>query len=581
MKILLRLLPYFKKYKKIIFLGIFSTLFSNIFGIIIPLLIRNAINSLKTESNFNNILQISGLILGSAALSGFFLYLTRRTIIVASRDIEYDLRNDFFSHLLRLPIRFYQNTPVGDLMAHATNDINAIRNFIGPAILYSSDTCIAFILIVSIMINMNPMITLYSFLPLPLITVFVYLISRKVHKRFEDVQDQFSVLTAKAQESLSGIRIVKSYVREKYEIESFEKTSRDYLQKNLKLVKIQSLMFPLMLLIIGISLLIVVWVGGKLVIEDKLSLGDMTAFIIYIGYLIWPMMAFGWVANLVQQSSASMKRIAKIMDIQPEIKDSADTDNNFNTIKGSIEFRNVSFSYNENRKNVLENINLDVKSGETLAIIGFTGSGKSSLVNLVDRIFDPTEGEIFIDGTNIKKIPLDVLRNQIGFVTQETFLFSTSIKENIAFGMDNFKEEDILFAADVSQILKDVENFPNKFDTVIGERGITLSGGQKQRVSIARAVMKNPKIIILDDCLSAVDTYTEEEILKRLKKFMEDRTSIIISHRISTVKHADKIIVLDNGKIVESGNHDQLIEFSGIYADLYYKQQLEKEIEEM
>jgi ATP-binding cassette, subfamily B, multidrug efflux pump len=581
MKILLRLKPYFRKYKKILLLGIFSTFCANIFGVIIPLLIRNAINNLKTGLDNILILETCGFILGSAAISGFFLYLTRRTIIVTSRDIEYDLRNDFFRHLLKLPIRFYQNTPVGDLMAHATNDINAIRNFIGPAILYSSDTCVAFVLIVSIMLSMNPMITLYSFLPLPLISIFVYLISRKVHKRFEDVQAQFSILTARAQESLSGIRIVKSYVREKHEIESFEKTSRDYLDKNMKLVKIQSLMFPLMVLIIGVSLLIVIWVGGKLVIEDKLTLGDITAFIIYLGFLIWPMIAFGWVANLVQQSTASMKRISKIMDIEPEIKDSADTDFNIKNIKGSIEFRNVSFRYNENSKNVLENINLKVKSGETLAVIGFTGSGKSSLVNLIDRIFDCTDGDIFIDSTNIKLIPLDILRSQVGFVTQETFLFSTSIKENIAFGTDEFKEEDILFAADVSQILKDIENFPDKFDTIIGERGITLSGGQKQRVSIARAVIKNPKILILDDCLSAVDTYTEEEILKRLKRFMEDRTSIIISHRISTVKHADKIIVLDNGTIAESGNHDELVTLDGIYADLYYKQQLEKEIEEM
>lgn len=581
MKILLRLFPYLKKYKKIIIIGIISTVFSNIFGIIIPLLIRNAVNKLQSNVNINVILETSGLILISAAISGFFLFMTRRTIIITSRDIEYDLRNDFFKHLLCLPLRFYQNTPIGDLMAHATNDINAIRNFIGPAILYSSDTSIAFVLIVSIMITLNPLMTLYSFLSLPLISIFVYLISGKVHKRFEDVQAQFSVLTARAQESLSGIRIVKSYVREKYEISSFEKTSYEYMQKNMRLVKIQSLMFPLMVFIVGISLLVVMWVGGKLVIEDKLTLGDLTAFIIYLGYLIWPMIAFGWVANLVQQSTASMKRLTKILDIEPEIKDTKETDYRIKDIYGGIKFDKVSFRYNENSPIVLNEIDLDIKPGETLAIIGYTGSGKSTLVNLIDRVFDATGGEILIDDHNIKNIPLDILRSKIGFVTQETFLFSTTIKENIAFGTDEYKEEDILFAADVSQIHKDVETFPNKFDTIVGERGITLSGGQKQRVSIARAILKNPQILILDDSLSAVDTYTEEEILKRLKQFMENRTSIIISHRISTVKHADKIIVLDNEKIAERGNHDELVALGGIYTDLFFKQQLEKEIEEM
>jgi ATP-binding cassette subfamily B protein len=581
MKILLRLLPYILRYKKNIIIGISCTVVANGAGVILPLIIREAIDNLNNHIDSIVLLKSAGLILFLAAISGIGLYFTRRTIIVASREIEYDLRNSFFNHLLKLPLTYYQNTPTGDLMAHATNDINAVRNFLGPAIMYSSDTILAFILIMIIMISMSPALTLYSFLPLPLITLFVYNIARKINKRFEDVQSQFSVVTAKAQESLSGIRVIKSYVREKFEIKSFENVSFDYFSKNMRLVLIQSLMFPLMIFIVGISLLIVIWIGGKMVIDNELTLGEIIAFIMYLGWLIWPMIAFGWVTNLLQQSSASMKRLAKIMDIIPEIKDTENTDYSVKNIKGDIEFENVSFKYNLDSIDVLKNINLKIPSGSTLAIVGYTGSGKSTMVNLITRLFDITGGEILIDGKNIKDIPLDVLRRNIGYVTQETFLFSSSIKENITFGIENYNDDEIYGVANIAQIDKDVQTFPNKYNTIVGERGITLSGGQKQRLSIARALIKNPDILILDDCLSAVDTYTEEEILKHLSDFMKDRTSIIISHRMSTVKNADMIIVLDNGKIAEMGTHDNLMLKEGIYADLYIKQQLEEEIEEM
>jgi ATP-binding cassette, subfamily B, multidrug efflux pump len=580
MKILLRLKPYLLKYKKLYILGFLATLGSNFSANMVPLIIRDSIDSLKGNVTSDSILRTALLIVGISVMSGFFLFLTRRTIIVASRKIEYDLRNDFFDHLLKLHLRYFQSTPTGDLMAHATNDIGAVRNFLGPAIMYSADTIVAFIMITSIMLSINPVLTGLSFIPLPFISIFVYLIASSVNKKYDAVQAQYSILTAKAQESLSGIRVVKSFVREDNEIKSFEKISRAYLDKNMKLVKVNSLMAPLMLLFIGISLLIIIWVGGKMVITDTLSLGNLTAFMIYLGWLIWPMVAFGWVANMVQQSAASMKRITVILDTEPEIKNKS---GNIlvSELKGNIDFKKIHFRYNENLPEVLNDIDLHISAGTTLAIIGNTGSGKTTMVNLISRLFDVSSGTLEIDGNDIRRIPVEVLRNNIGYVTQETFLFSTTIKENILFGVDTSSDEDFKLAVEIAQIDKDVQTFQDKYDTVIGERGITLSGGQKQRVSIARAVLRKPTILILDDALSAVDTYTEEEILKRLTKFMQSRTSIIISHRISTVKNADLIIVLEDGKIAESGKHEDLIKTQGIYAELYTKQLLERELDEI
>ncbi len=580
MKILSRLFPYILKYKKLYILGFLATIGSNLSAVTVPLIIRDSIDSLKSGIHTDAILKAALTVIGVSIAAGFFLFATRRTIIVASRKIEYDLRNDFFDHLLKLNLRYYQNTPTGDLMAHATNDINAVRNFLGPAIMYASDTIIAFFLITGIMISINPLLTGLSFIPLPFISIFVYLIASSVNKKYEAVQAEYSVLTARAQESLSGVRVVKSFVREENEIKEFEKISKEYLRKNMKLVKVHALMFPLMVFFIGFSMLIVVWFGGKMVIDDILSLGNLTAFIIYLGWLIWPMIAFGWVANLVQQSAASMKRLAKILDTESEIENKSGIPDGL-VIKGEIKFNNTGFKYREELPYALKEINITVPEGSTLAVIGTTGSGKSSMVNLVMRLFDVTEGSIEIDGRNVKDYPVEFLRKKIGYVTQETFLFSTSIRENILFGVDSASEDEFNSAVDIAQISKDVEAFPEKFDTVIGERGITLSGGQKQRVSIARAVLKKPSILILDDALSAVDTYTESEILKRLKVFMSGRTSIIISHRVSTIKDADKIIVLDGGKIIESGTHDELLALNGVYWDLYQKQLLEEELDEL
>ncbi|MFA6542082.1 MAG: ABC transporter ATP-binding protein, partial [Bacteroidota bacterium] len=422
---------------------------------------------------------------------------------------------------------------------------------------------------------------LMALVPLPFVSFAVYRLGKIIHSKFNDRQEQYSLLTTRAQENLSGARVVKAYGREEYEIEQFRKVSWDYFKKNLVLAKAQSVMWPLMYVLVGLSLVIAVYFGGLKVIRNEISIGTLTAFFTYLSMLIWPMIAFGWVTNMVQQGSASMKRLAKIFDTVPEIQDTEETDRSISALEGEIDFKDVSFSHKGAEHPTLNGIDLHIPKGSTLAVVGYTGAGKSSLVNLIPRLYDVTGGALMIDGVNIKKIPLSVLRQHIGYVPQETFLFSDSIAENIRYGNDDANKELIHDAAEISQIAKDVADFPQRFETMLGERGITLSGGQKQRTSIARAVLRKPKILILDDSLSAVDTYTEEAILSQLRTVMKGRTSIIISHRISTVKDADQIVVLDKGKIVERGTHDELVQLKGIYAGLYEKQLLEKELEEI
>jgi len=586
MKPLLRLTPYLLRYKKTLLLGLATVVLSNLFNVIQPRLIGLAIDKLKTGTELHHIDEKSivfyaAAVVGLSLIAGFFTFLTRQTIIVTSRHIEFDMRNDFLSHIQKLSLSYFQNTPTGDLMAHATNDINSVRNALGPGIMYPTDTLMTFTMTLVMMFWSNWQLTLLALIPLPLVSYAVYKLGKLIHEKFEGRQEQFSRLTMRAQENLSGIRIVKAYVREKYEIDLFQDLSQDYLRRNLVLAKIQSLMWPLMFLLVGCSLVITVYVGGLKVMDGEISIGTLTAFFGYLSMLIWPMIAFGWVVNILQQGAASMARLSKIMDTKPEIDDSNVTIHSITDISGQIEFRNVSFIHKNASIPTLRNINLTIPAGATLAIVGYTGSGKSTLVNLIPRLYDATDGEVLIDGRNIKTIPLNVLRTHIGYVQQESFLFSDSILDNISYGVDNGSEEHVHMAAEVSQIAKDVVEFPNSFATMIGERGITLSGGQKQRTSIARAIMRNPKILILDDALSAVDTYTEEEILKRLKNVMENRTSIIISHRISTVKNADMIIVIDNGAIVERGKHEELVASGGIYAELYEKQLLEEELEQL
>ncbi|MBA4251054.1 MAG: ABC transporter ATP-binding protein [Chlorobiaceae bacterium] len=580
MKNLKTLKKYFVRYKTKIFLGILFILLSNLLSTYIPLVIRDAINLLQTKITQSDLIRLSLMIVALSLVAGVFRFLIRQTIIVVSREIEYDLRQDFWQHIQLLPTKYFQNTSTGNLMAHATSDINAVRMFIGPAVMYSIDTIIRFVLVIYMMLSISPAITLYSLSPLPILSFLVYYVGKKVHVRFTAIQEKFAELTTKAQENYSGIRVIKSYVRETQEIEDFKKLSNEYLHKNMHLIKVQALFQPTLFMITGISVIVVIWIGGGSVISGKLMLGDMTALIIYLGILIWPMIAFGWVINIIQQAEASMKRLNKIFNEEYEITDTEVTDKKIESLKGEIEFRNASFKYNENFSNVLNKINLKISAGSTFAIMGLTGSGKSTFVSLIPRLYDVTDGEILIDGINIKKIPLSVLRKSVGFVQQESFLFSDTITNNLCYGLNEVDINKVYQAAAIAQFDKDVRDFPLKYDTILGERGITLSGGQKQRASLTRALIIDPQILILDDSFSAIDTNTEEEILKNLKSFMKNRTSIIISHRISTVKEADQIILFDKGTIAEKGTHEELIALGGKYANINQKQLLEKEIEE-
>jgi ATP-binding cassette subfamily B multidrug efflux pump len=581
MKHLLRLLPYLKKNRRVLLIGLLCVVLSNVFGNFIPLIVGSAVDQLSHGPTSTKLLEYAAAIVSLMILSGYFTFMTRQTIIVTSRRIEYDLVNDFYSHIQKLSYSFFVNTPTGDLMAHATNDISAVRNVLGPGIMYTSDTLCGFIMVITIMCSISLKLTMYALIPLPFVTAAVYYLGKHVNRFFEMVQAQYSVLTARAQETIAGVRVVRSYVREDYEIKRFRDESKNYLKKNLVLAQVQSIMWPLLGVLTGASTVIVLWRGGIDVIRNSLSLGTIVAFMIYLGLLTWPLIAFGWVVNIFQRGSASMGRLNKILDTVPEIRDNEETDHSIRNIEGKIRFNDVSFRFPSKEIYALRNIKLEIDKGMTLAIVGRTGAGKSTLVNLIPRLIECTSGELLIDDVPIRRIPLDVLRRNIGYVQQETFLFSDTIANNIAYGVEHATQEEIEWAAHVSGIYKDIESFPNGFDTVVGERGITLSGGQKQRVGIARAIIRRPKILILDDALSAVDTYTEEEILAQLKKVMAERTSIIISHRISTVKDADKIIVLEDGEIVEHGTHEELVMGNGIYADLYNRQLLEEELQRM
>jgi ATP-binding cassette, subfamily B, multidrug efflux pump len=581
MRSLLELKPYILKYRRLIFLGILAILLSEFFYVIIPILIGRAVDDLKAGVTFEKLSLFASLILGSTILSGIASFFTRQTIIVASRKIEYDMRNDFYRHVQGLHYLYFRDKKVGDIMAYATNDIPAVRNFLGPGIMYSIETTIEFVVILAIMFSMNLKLTLITLIPLPLISYLVYKVGKIVHEKYEDIQEHFGKITTLAQENIAGIRVIKSYVREDYEIEKFRKVNFEYFIKNIKLAKVQSLTYPLMILITGISIILVIWYGGYQVIKGTMTLGQLTSFLIYLGYLIWPMIAFGWIINLTQRAAASMDRLLEVMRVQPQIRDTEETDFSIKQINGEIEFKDVWFKYPDSENYVLKGVSFKVEQGQTVGIVGYTGSGKTTLVNLIPRLFDPDKGEVLIDGVNVKKIPLKVLRGSIGYVQQDVFLFSDTVKNNITFGVDGVDEDKIISVAKIAHIYDEVMEFPNKFDTIVGERGITLSGGQKQRVGLARALIKEPKILILDDSFSSVDAYTEEMILKNLKEYRKGRTTIIISHRITAVKDADFIIVLDDGEIVESGTHDELIELGGIYAELYQKQILEEELEKM
>ncbi len=580
-----RLLPYLKRHRAMFLLGFVFVTISNIFTIIVPAIIGHTIDLINSDAysqaQYGEVIVEVLKILLYSAIAGVFMFLTRRTIIVASRKIEYELRRDMLAKLDILPQRFFQQTSTGELMALGTNDVPAAREFIGPAIMYTANTLTRCLFALMQMLLLSPLLTLWAMLPLPLVSYVTYKIGKIVHVVFRRVQDQYAVLTSRTQENLSGARVVRSFVREDFEAKSFAALSKDYLQRNIKLVKVQALTMPLMMTLIGMSQVIVLYVGGKMVIADEATIGTLAQFFMYISILIWPVISIGWVTNIIQRGAASMGRLGKVFDATPDIKDSDKTDHSIDNLQGRIEFKNVHFRYDKQLPDVLSDISFRLEPGETLGVVGETGSGKSTLVKLLPRVFDCSKGSILIDDVNLRHIPINTLRSGIAVVPQESFLFSATIADNVRFGNPDASEEDVREACRIAQLDEDVSGFPDGYDTLVGERGITLSGGQKQRTSIARAIVRRPAIIIFDDALSAVDTNTEEKILRGLESVMKSRTSIIISHRISTVQKADKIIVIHDNHIAEFGTHDELLQAGRYYADMYQRQLLEQEIAEM
>jgi ATP-binding cassette subfamily B protein len=575
-----RLLAYLLRYRRQFAFGFVCVVGTAAIGLSSPWILKLAIDDLTQGVSAAKVRLYAGAVFALAAAGGTLRFLMRRIIIGASRSIEYDLRNDFFAHLQRLDLGYFQRNRTGDLMSRATNDLSAVRMMIGPAIMYSATTALTFIVGIALMFSIDTRLTLISLIPLPLISLSVWYFGTIIHRRFERIQAQLSEISAIAQETLSGVRVVRAYGQESAETMRFRLANDEYVRRNMGLIHVQALFFPVMGLLMGIGALLVLWLGSREVVAGQLTVGELVAFNSYLMMLAWPMIAFGWVTNLLQRGMASWKRMLEILDTPPTIVDAAVPGRirTVDEIRGEIEFRHLTFAHGDHV--VLRDVTAVLPAGTTTAIVGTTGSGKSTLLNLLPRLYDPPPGAVFIDGVDVRDIPLHVLRGAIGFVPQEPFLFGTSIEENVAFGAragDEWRAP-VEAAASVARLDKDVDAFPKGYDTVVGERGITLSGGQKQRTAIARAVVIDPKILILDDALSAVDTYTEEEILTRLRTVMRQRTALIVSHRVSTVRHADLILVLSAGRIVERGTHDQLVAANGVYAGLHRKQLLEEEL---
>jgi len=592
MKHLFFLNKYFYKYKWWIIPGVFFVIISNIFGVVPAQVVGHAFN-LITENIaiyqlfdgferqeiiydiFSNSLFFFGtLILILYLMRGLFLFFMRQTIILMSRHIEYDMKNEIYAHYQKLSLGFYRRNNTGDLMNRATEDVNRVRMYVGPAIMYTINTAVLFLLIIYFMFDVNSTLAIYCLLPLPVLVVTIYFVNTLINQKSERIQEQLSRLSSFVQERFSGIRVIKSYVREKQVQDVFATESIAYKNSSMNLVKVQALFYPTMLLLVGLSTILTVYIGGKQVIDGAITPGNIAEFIVYVNQLTFPVTMLGWVTTLIQRAAASQKRINEFLQLQPDITCINADEPMFD---GKISFKNVSFTYPDTGIEALRNVSFEVEKGQFVAIIGRTGSGKSTLANLIMRMYDTDAGQIEIDGKELRELNLNNFRNQIGFVPQEVFLFSDTIKNNIAFGLSSVEEGQVEQAAKNAAVYNNIIDFDLKFETMLGERGITLSGGQKQRVSIARALIKEPKILIFDDCLSAVDTKTEEEILSNLGKIMKGKTSILIAHRISTIKNADKIIVLDDGEIIEQGTHNELLANNGAYAEMYDNQLLEEE----
>ncbi|HSB16044.1 MAG TPA: ABC transporter ATP-binding protein [Bryobacteraceae bacterium] len=569
--------PYMWRYRRGWARGMGALLLKDLFAAAVPFFIGKGVDSITRGFRLGGILWFAAALVGFSAIKGIFQYWMRVILIGISRDIEYDLRNDLFQNLVRLSSDFYARVRTGDIMARATNDLNAVRMMLGPGVMYWCETCLTFLVVTAIMLAVDWPLTLLALLPAPLISLAVVYFGRKIHARFERIQRMFSDISSRVQENISGVRVIRAYVQEEAELRQFEKLNKEYIAENLKLARISGLFMPLLQALVGLTLLLVLWIGGRRILAGHITLGQFVMFNTYLAMLVWPMIAFGWVVNLMQRGTASLKRINELLTERPTIAEPASPNPLPEAPPGEIEFRDVTVEYQTGR--ALSGVSLRIPAGATVAIVGHTGSGKSTLVNLIPRLQDPTRGAVLLDGTDLRELSPADLRRQIGFVPQETFLFSATLAENIAFGVETATPEQIERAAEIAGLGPDILSFPDGYQTIVGERGITLSGGQKQRTAIARAVLRNPRILILDDALSSVDTLTEDRILSGLAEVMRGRTTILISHRVSTVRSADRIFVVEHGEIAEEGTHAELLSLGGYYADLHQKQLLEEELE--
>lgn len=569
--------PYLRRYRRGLALGFGALIIKDIAAACMPLLIREGVDSITSNFELKRLLIFAGMLLALSAFKGLFQFWMRLILVGISRDVEFDLRNDLFAKLITLSSNYYGRNRTGDIMARATNDLNQVRMMLGPGVMYWFETMFLFICAVTVMLIVDWQLTLIVLIPAPLVSFVVIYFGRIIHERFEKIQAQFGDISSRVQENLVAVRILRAFRQEESEKKHFDDLNQDYIRSNVDLAWKTGMFMPALQALIGLTFLLVLWAGGSRLLSGTLTIGSFVMFQTYMNMLIWPMIAFGWVINLTQRGRASLERISSILNEEPSIVAPANVVAIQKPLQGEIEFRNVQVRFGTTQ--ALKGIDLSIPAGKTIAIAGHTGSGKSTFVSLIPRMIDPSEGKILIDGVDVKDRDPYELREQIGFVPQETFLFSTTLAENIAFGVKDATREQIQDAARIAGLETDIAGFPNGFDTLIGERGVTLSGGQRQRCAIARAILRNPSILILDDALSSVDTLTEEKILSSLTKIMENRTTILISHRVSTMRHADHIFVIEDGKIAEQGNHDTLISLGGYYAELYQKQLLEDELE--